>query len=68
MVLRFKGCRRCTGDLVLEDDEWRCLQCGHYYYTGLTHILAGPRGPESALAGATAFQGDEALEAGAVAV
>ena len=29
---RFKGCSRCSGDLVLEDSEWRCLQCGHYYY------------------------------------
>ena len=23
---------KCTGDLLLEDDEWRCLQCGRYYY------------------------------------
>ena len=29
---RFKSCSRCNGDLILEDSEWRCLQCGHYYY------------------------------------
>lgn len=32
MFWRFKSCGRCSGDLVLEDDLWRCMQCGHYYY------------------------------------
>ena len=32
---RLKGCERCMGDLVLALDEWRCCQCGHYYYPDL---------------------------------
>ena len=27
-----KGCSRCRGDLFLEELDWRCLQCGIYYY------------------------------------
>ena len=26
------NCLRCNGFLQLEDDEWRCLVCGRYYY------------------------------------
>ena len=32
MLMRLGNCIKCTGDLLLEDDEWRCLQCGCYYY------------------------------------
>ena len=32
---RFKACVKCRGDLVLDDSDWLCLQCGTYYYTGL---------------------------------
>ena len=36
MVLwSLKGCSKCNGDLVLEEDLWRCFQCGHYYYPNL---------------------------------
>ena len=28
-----KGCPRCAGDLVFDEADWRCWQCGHYYYT-----------------------------------
>ncbi len=27
-----RNCLRCNGFLQLEDDEWRCLLCGRYYY------------------------------------
>ena len=27
-----KGCPRCEGDLVFDEGDWRCWQCGHYYY------------------------------------
>ena len=27
-----KNCTKCSGDLVLDDGYWRCLQCGRYYY------------------------------------
>ena len=28
-----KGCPRCQGDLIFDENDWRCWQCGHYYYT-----------------------------------
>ena len=27
-----KGCVSCGGDLILDDGDWLCLQCGRYYY------------------------------------
>ena len=27
-----KDCGRCGGDLIMDDGDWRCLQCGQYYY------------------------------------
>jgi len=32
---RLKACAKCQGDLVLDDGDWLCLQCGTYWYTGL---------------------------------
>ena len=32
---RLKACAKCQGDLVLDEGDWLCLQCGTYYYTGL---------------------------------
>ena len=32
MLCKFKGCAKCKGDLVRDGDEWRCWQCGTYYY------------------------------------
>ena len=32
MFWRFKSCGKCGGDQTLEEDLWRCWQCGHYYY------------------------------------
>ena len=32
---RLKACRRCGGDLVRDETDWICLQCGSYYYVGL---------------------------------
>ena len=32
---RFKACVKCRGDLVLDEGDWLCLQCGRYYYVGL---------------------------------
>ena len=45
MQCRFKECQKCQGDLVLDGEEWRCWQCGHYYYPNL---------PESQLEAVTA--------------
>ena len=33
-TVKVKGCNRCGGDLVLDDGDWRCWQCGQYYYAG----------------------------------
>ena len=33
MFCQFKGCSKCGGDLVLDQGDWRCWQCGQYYYT-----------------------------------
>ena len=32
MAWKFKSCKKCRGDLILEDAEWRCVQCGRYYF------------------------------------
>lgn len=32
MYYRLKSCEKCNGDLVLDGEEWRCLQCARYYY------------------------------------
>lgn len=32
MLCKLRACRKCSGDLVLDNDEWRCWQCGKYYY------------------------------------
>tara|TARA_B100000315_G_scaffold256712_1_gene303322 strand:+ start:328 stop:636 length:309 start_codon:yes stop_codon:yes gene_type:complete len=42
---RLKACVKCQGDLVLDDGDWLCLQCGTYYYTGLYRPAALPSWP-----------------------
>ena len=32
MQCLLKGCKKCNGDLVVDGDEYRCWQCGNYYY------------------------------------
>ena len=60
-----KGCTKCSGDLVFDEGDWRCWQCGHYYYTGgvptveelnneMTNGAGGETHPESEANGATA--------------
>jgi hypothetical protein len=59
-VIRFrlKGCKKCGGDLALDDGDWICLQCGTYYYVhlydksgrpGQGDAQEGPRIDKSAL-------------------
>lgn len=31
-MFQLKGCVNCSGDLFLDDGDWRCLQCGRYFY------------------------------------
>ncbi len=44
---RFKSCVKCGGDLVLDQGDWLCLQCGTYYYTGLYQRLQDPKDPSA---------------------
>ena len=49
MVLwRFLGCLKCSGDLLWDEDRWRCFQCGHYYYTHLLQPVEHPPEPDLA--------------------
>lgn len=32
MLFILKGCKKCSGDLIQDSDEWRCMQCGQIYY------------------------------------
>ena len=27
-----KGCTKCGGDLIYDVGDWKCVQCGQYYY------------------------------------
>ena len=33
MLCLLKQCNECGGDLVSEDSDWKCIQCGQYYYS-----------------------------------
>jgi hypothetical protein len=44
-LFRLKACTKCRGDLVLDEGDWLCLQCGTYYYTGLYRPAALPCWP-----------------------
>lgn len=36
-----KSCTKCCGDLVLEDGDWRCIQCARYYYVPPIGAIGG---------------------------
>ena len=40
---RFKGCTRCSGDLVTEEDLWICFQCGRRYYPKASQSVEVPQ-------------------------
>jgi DNA-directed RNA polymerase subunit RPC12/RpoP len=46
-IVKFKGCKRCGGDLFLERDSEgiyiSCLQCGAIYVRRLLPIVKKPR-------------------------
>lgn len=39
---KLKACVKCRGDLVWDDGDWLCMQCGRYYYTRLYESQAIP--------------------------
>ena len=34
MLCILKRCTKCRGDLVMDEGDWRCMQCARYYYSG----------------------------------
>ena len=49
MVLwTFLGCLKCAGDLVWDEDLWRCFQCRHNYYSHLLQPNEPPPEPDLA--------------------
>ncbi len=44
---RLKGCAKCGGDLVVDELDWLCLQCGTYYYTNLYQRRTQAEGEEA---------------------
>lgn len=42
MLCQLKSCAGCSGDLVLDEGDWRCVQCGRYYYTGAASTVGEP--------------------------
>ena len=47
MRCQLKSCHKCGGDLVLDGDEWRCWQCGQYYYPRPARVELPARSSES---------------------
>lgn len=47
VVVYLKLCNKCQGDLILEGDEWRCFQCGTYYYPLNTEPIPDPDSNEA---------------------
>ena len=39
MLWSFKSCGKCGGNLIREDDEWRCIHCGRYYNPNVVRSL-----------------------------
>ncbi len=50
MLCQLKCCNRCNGDLVLDGDEWRCWQCGRYFYPKISGLEPLPDAPEGDVA------------------
>ncbi len=49
MLCLLKNCRKCKGDLVLDGEEWRCWQCGQYYYPKTESLDPVEKPPNSGL-------------------
>ena len=60
MLCLLKNCRKCSGDLILDGDEWRCWQCGQYYYpmSESPEMLEEPPNPEMVAAGGEGSLGE----------
>ena len=66
MAWRFKGCKICRGDLLLEDAEWRCLQCGRYYFRRNAELYEPTWEVLSSMYQEPALASDDRVEVGAL--
>ena len=60
MLWLLKNRPKCSGDLILSGDEWRCWQCGQYYYpmSESPDMLEEPPNPEMVAAGGEGVLGE----------
>ena len=60
MLCLLKNCHKCGGDLILDGNEWRCWQCGQYYYpmSESSEMLKEPPNPEMVAAGGEGSLGE----------
>jgi DNA-directed RNA polymerase subunit RPC12/RpoP len=53
-IVKFKGCKRCGGDLFLESDSEgvyiSCLQCGAIYVRRMARTIQEPPKPKKVYA------------------
>ena len=42
MLTQLKSFNKCGGDLVFYEGDWRCWQCGQYYYATPSEPMAEP--------------------------
>ena len=61
---RFKSCAKCGGDLVLDQGDWLCMQCGTYYYVGLYQQPSNPEEPNPQPPNPPAQKGLDAVPSG----
>ena len=59
MLCLLKNCRKCNGDLILDGEEWRCWQCGQYYYPRSLDPREEPLNPGLAAAAGENVDGDK---------
>ncbi|MFP6634394.1 MAG: hypothetical protein VCB79_00540, partial [Dehalococcoidia bacterium] len=60
MLWLLKSCWKCSGNLILDGDEWRCRQCSQYYYpmSESPDTLEEPPNPEMVVAGGEGVLGE----------
>ena len=52
-----KGCRKCGGDLVFDEGDWKCWQCAAYYYVLNADSQAAPNHGPPHEDGSSALEG-----------
>ena len=45
MLCRLKSCVWCNGDMIIEEDIWKCFQCGRFDYLAASAVDVQAREP-----------------------